>query len=79
MPVVVKDKKKEIIVNEDEEYKNVKFDKIPSLKPAFQADGTLAVCVFWFFFFSWRFVRSDDKAIYTFSIQALLRRRIRRQ
>ncbi|CAG8659131.1 268_t:CDS:2, partial [Paraglomus brasilianum] len=41
VPVVVKDKKKEIIVNEDEEYKNVKFDKIPSLKPAFQADGTV--------------------------------------
>ena len=30
-----------IIVNEDEEYKNVKFDKIPSLKPAFTKDGTV--------------------------------------
>lgn len=30
-----------IIVNEDEEYKNVKFDKIPSLKPAFSKDGTV--------------------------------------
>lgn len=30
-----------IIVTEDEEYKNVKFDKIPSLKPAFTKDGTV--------------------------------------
>ncbi len=30
-----------IIVNEDEEYKNVKFDKIPSLRPAFNKDGTV--------------------------------------
>ncbi|WP_018616805.1 acetyl-CoA C-acyltransferase [Segetibacter koreensis] len=30
-----------IIVKEDEEYKNVKFDKIPSLKPAFSKDGTV--------------------------------------
>ena len=30
-----------VIVNEDEEYKNVKFDKIPSLKPAFTKDGTV--------------------------------------
>ena len=30
-----------VIVKEDEEYKNVKFDKIPSLKPAFTKDGTV--------------------------------------
>ncbi len=30
-----------IVVAEDEEYKNVKFDKIPSLKPVFTADGTV--------------------------------------
>jgi acetyl-CoA C-acetyltransferase len=30
-----------LIVKEDEEYKNVKFDKIPSLKPAFTKDGTV--------------------------------------
>ncbi|MFY9310903.1 MAG: acetyl-CoA C-acyltransferase [Bacteroidia bacterium] len=29
------------IVKEDEEYKNVKFDKIPELKPAFIKDGTV--------------------------------------
>jgi len=30
-----------IIMSEDEEYKNVKMEKIPSLKPAFQKDGTV--------------------------------------
>jgi acetyl-CoA C-acetyltransferase len=30
-----------ILVNHDEEYKNVKFDKIPELKPVFQKDGTV--------------------------------------
>jgi len=30
-----------IIVNEDEEYKNVKMDKIPNLKPVFQKEGSV--------------------------------------
>ena len=30
-----------IIVSEDEEYKNVRMDKIPALRPAFQKDGTV--------------------------------------
>ncbi len=30
-----------LLVNHDEEYKNVKFDKIPELKPVFQKDGTV--------------------------------------
>jgi acetyl-CoA C-acetyltransferase len=30
-----------IIIREDEEFKNVKIDKIPSLKPAFSKDGTV--------------------------------------
>jgi len=30
-----------IIVKEDEEYKQVKFDKIPDLRPVFQKDGTV--------------------------------------
>ncbi len=30
-----------IIVTEDEEYKNVKFDKIPSLRPVFSKEGTV--------------------------------------
>ncbi|HRS39647.1 MAG TPA: acetyl-CoA C-acetyltransferase, partial [Bacteroidia bacterium] len=29
------------VVSEDEEYKNLKADKVPSLKPAFQKDGTV--------------------------------------
>jgi acetyl-CoA C-acetyltransferase len=31
----------EVIVSEDEEYKNVNFDKIPGLKTVFQKDGTV--------------------------------------
>ncbi|RAJ05056.1 acetyl-CoA C-acetyltransferase [Chitinophaga skermanii] len=30
-----------VTVTEDEDYKKVKFDKIPSLKPTFQKDGTI--------------------------------------
>jgi acetyl-CoA C-acetyltransferase len=30
-----------IVVKEDEEYKQVKFDKIPELRPVFQKDGTV--------------------------------------
>lgn len=30
-----------IIVNEDEEYKNVKMEKIPNLRPVFQKEGTV--------------------------------------
>ena len=30
-----------IVVSEDEEYKNVKFDKIPSLQPVFKKDGSI--------------------------------------
>ncbi|KAG0318447.1 erg10, acetyl-CoA C-acetyltransferase [Dissophora globulifera] len=39
IPVTIKDKKGDKIVAEDEEYKNVKYDKIPGLKPAFQKEG----------------------------------------
>jgi acetyl-CoA C-acetyltransferase len=38
-PVTVRGKKGEIVVNEDEEYKNALFDKIPTLRPAFKKDG----------------------------------------
>lgn len=31
----------DLVVNEDEEYKKVKFEKIPSLRPAFNKDGTV--------------------------------------
>lgn len=41
VPVTVKTKKGDIVVSEDEEYKNVSFEKIPTLKPVFQKDGTV--------------------------------------
>ncbi len=41
VPVTVKTKKGEVVVSEDEEYKNVSFEKIPGLKPVFQKDGTV--------------------------------------
>lgn len=41
VPVEIPQKKgNPIIFKEDEEYKNVKFDKIPELRPAFTKDGT---------------------------------------
>lgn len=40
--VEITDKKGNIsVVSEDEEYKNVKFDKIPTLRPVFTKDGTV--------------------------------------
>ncbi|CAG8756408.1 3161_t:CDS:2, partial [Cetraspora pellucida] len=39
VPVTIKDRKKDRIVDEDEEYKNVKFDKIPELKPVFEPNS----------------------------------------
>ncbi|KAI9311733.1 Thiolase, N-terminal domain-containing protein [Dichotomocladium elegans] len=41
VPVSIKSKKGEVIIKEDEEYKNVKYDKIPTLRPVFQKDGTV--------------------------------------
>jgi acetyl-CoA C-acetyltransferase len=42
IPVEIKDRKGNVtIFNEDEEYKSVNFEKIPSLKPAFTKDGTV--------------------------------------
>jgi acetyl-CoA C-acetyltransferase len=41
-PVEVTDRKGKVtLVDEDEEYRNVSFDKIPSLKPVFSKDGTV--------------------------------------
>jgi acetyl-CoA C-acetyltransferase len=39
--VTVSSRKGEVTISEDEEYKNVKFDKIPELRPAFKKDGTI--------------------------------------
>lgn len=41
VPVTVKGKKGDTVVREDEEYKRVIFDKIPSLKSAFKQGGTI--------------------------------------
>ncbi|GAB3903895.1 acetyl-CoA C-acyltransferase [Larkinella knui] len=41
IPVDVPTNKGSVTVGEDEEYKNVFFDKIPKLKPAFTPDGTV--------------------------------------
>ena len=42
VPVEVVGRKGDItVVDQDEEYKNVKFDKIPSLRPVFEKEGTV--------------------------------------
>lgn len=41
-PVTIADKRKgDVVIVEDEEFKKVKLDKIPSLRPVFQKDGTI--------------------------------------
>jgi acetyl-CoA C-acetyltransferase len=39
--VTIKGRKGDVVVNEDEEYKNVRFDKIPGLRPVFVKGGTV--------------------------------------
>ena len=41
VPVTVKGRKGDIVVAEDEEFKNVDFSKVKSLKPAFEKTGTI--------------------------------------
>ncbi|HEY0108705.1 MAG TPA: acetyl-CoA C-acyltransferase [Fibrella sp.] len=41
IPIEVPGRKGPVTVSEDEEYKNVFFDKIPTLKPAFTKNGTV--------------------------------------
>ncbi|NVK50718.1 MAG: acetyl-CoA C-acyltransferase, partial [Cyclobacteriaceae bacterium] len=42
VPVELKGRKGEtILIDEDEEYKNVMFEKIPSLRPVFEKEGTV--------------------------------------
>ena len=41
VPVRVPSKKGENLVSTDEEYQSVQFEKIPTLKPVFQKDGTI--------------------------------------
>jgi acetyl-CoA C-acetyltransferase len=40
-PVTVSTRKGDVVIAEDEEYKNVNFDKIPGLRPVFKKDGTV--------------------------------------
>lgn len=41
VPVVIPSKSGDTIIDKDEEIKNVRFDKIPSLKSVFQKEGTI--------------------------------------
>ncbi len=41
VPVTIATKKGDVEFSEDEEYKNVNFEKIPTLKPVFVKDGTV--------------------------------------
>lgn len=41
VPVTVKDRKKEFVISEDEEYKKVNFEKFSSLRPVFDKQGTV--------------------------------------
>ncbi|MDN3203448.1 acetyl-CoA C-acyltransferase [Algoriphagus sediminis] len=41
IPVEIQGRKGTITVSEDEEFKNVMFEKIPSLRPVFEKDGTV--------------------------------------
>ncbi len=41
VPVTVKTRKGDVIVSEDEEFKNVNFDKLKTLKPVFTKEGTV--------------------------------------
>lgn len=41
VPVTIATKKGDVVFAEDEEYKNVNFDKLVTLKPVFEKDGTV--------------------------------------
>lgn len=41
VPVEIETRKGTVVVDTDEEYKNVKYEKVPSLRPVFQKDGTV--------------------------------------
>jgi acetyl-CoA C-acetyltransferase len=40
-PITIQGRKGDILIEQDEEFKNVKFDKIPSLRPVFLKEGTV--------------------------------------
>src|SRR5690606_37847889 len=41
VPVEIKDKRGSYFIEEDEEFRKVNYEKIPALKPVFQANGTV--------------------------------------
>lgn len=41
VPVTVQTRKGDVVISEDEEYKAVSFDKVPTLRPVFKKDGTV--------------------------------------
>ncbi|PWN28915.1 thiolase [Jaminaea rosea] len=41
VPVTIPDKRGDVVVSEDEEYKNIKLDKVPTLRPVFDKNGTV--------------------------------------
>lgn len=41
VPVTIKTRKGDQVVSVDEEFTNVRFDKVPSLRPVFEKDGTV--------------------------------------
>lgn len=41
VPVEISTRKGTVVVDEDEEYKRVNFEKLPNLRPVFQKDGTV--------------------------------------
>lgn len=40
-PVTIAGRKGDVVISEDEEYKNVQFDKIPELRPVFDKNGSI--------------------------------------
>lgn len=40
-PVTIQTRKGDVVISEDEEYKNVRFEKIPELRPVFKKDGSV--------------------------------------
>lgn len=40
-PVTISDKKGDVVISEDEEFKNIKLDKVPTLRPVFDKNGTV--------------------------------------
>lgn len=41
VPVTIRDRRGDTVVDEDEEYKKLRKDKVPTLRPAFAPDGTV--------------------------------------